>query len=92
MTDFKVSVAMCTYNGEKFLSEQLVSILSQTHSNIEVVICDDGSSDGTVEILQQFANSDPRIKLHINQENLGFIKNVKKIPPHHTGMACHAIS
>lgn len=78
MTDFKVSVAMCTYNGEKFLSEQLVSILSQTHSNIEVVICDDGSSDGTVEILQKFASSDPRIKLHINQENLGFIKNFEK--------------
>jgi glycosyltransferase involved in cell wall biosynthesis len=50
----KVIILMCTYNGEKYLTEQLHSIFSQTCKNIEVWVSDDGSSDSTLDILQAF--------------------------------------
>lgn len=46
----KVSVAMCTYNGEKYIEEQLNSILNQTKKIDEIIICDDGSKDNTLKI------------------------------------------
>ncbi len=65
------SVAMCTYNGEHYLAEQLSSILHQTVAPDELVICDDGSSDGTVEILQAFAAAAPfRVRIFVNTTNL----------------------
>lgn len=73
-----VSVAMCTYNGEAYLGKQIQSILEQTHSNIELIIVDDKSSDRTVEILQSFESKDKRIKFFNNQDNLGFNKNFEK--------------
>ena len=73
-----VSVAMCTYNGEKFLREQLYSIINQTYQNIEVVIVDDGSADNTIAIIEEFAARDSRIKLFTNERNLGFNKNFEK--------------
>lgn len=78
MNSQKVSVAMCTFNGEAYLVEQIESILDQTYSNIELVICDDGSSDGTLSILEDYAVKDPRITLILNTENLGFLKNFEK--------------
>ena len=50
----KTSVAMCTYNGEKYIKKQLESILNQTLTIDEIVICDDGSNDKTIEIIKQF--------------------------------------
>lgn len=73
-----ISIALCTYNGEKFLEKQLQSILSQTYSNLEVVIVDDQSTDGTEEIVLEFSKADPRIKFFKNPENLGFNKNFEK--------------
>ena len=52
-----ISIALATYNGEKYLREQLDSIFSQTYKDIEVVACDDGSSDGTVSILKDFIHA-----------------------------------
>ena len=49
-----VSIAMATYNGEKYLKEQVDSIYAQTYKNIEVIVCDDCSSDKTVEILDEY--------------------------------------
>jgi len=46
-----VSIALCTYNGEKYISQQLDSILNQTYSNLEIVILDDCSADGTFDII-----------------------------------------
>lgn len=54
-----VSVALCTYNGERFLPEQLRSIAEQTVLPNEVVACDDGSSDRTIELLERFASEVP---------------------------------
>ncbi len=66
---------MATYNGREFLNEQLQSILDQTWSNMEVIICDDASSDGTQEIIMAFAEKDKRVKYYFNQTNAGVNKN-----------------
>lgn len=73
-----VSIALCTYNGEKYLKEQISSIINQKYRNLEIIICDDFSSDGTIDILKKFTEADARIRLHINSENIGFNKNFKK--------------
>jgi len=73
-----VSIAMCTYNGERFLKEQLDSILSQSYTNLELIITDDCSSDKTIKILEQYQKIDTRIKIYQNEENLGFSKNFEK--------------
>lgn len=73
------SVALCSYNGGKYIAEQLDSILQQTVPVDEIVVCDDGSSDGTRGILEGYRNRHPGIfSLHYNDENLGYIKNFEK--------------
>ncbi|ANF50409.1 hypothetical protein A0O34_07710 [Chryseobacterium glaciei] len=75
----KVSVALCTYNGEKYLSDQLDSIMNQTTLVDEIVICDDGSNDKTINILYDYQSKFPDIiKIFRNEKNLGFIKNFEK--------------
>lgn len=75
----KKSVAMCTYNGEKYIVLQLDSILNQTIKPDEIIICDDCSTDETVEILSKYKNKYPNlIKVIKNNENLGYIKNFEK--------------
>jgi len=64
-----VSVCMATYNGEKYLSRQLHSILEQLTDDDEVIVVDDCSTDGTVETLKRLG--DPRIAVHVNDRNRG---------------------
>lgn len=73
-----VSIALCTYNGEKYLVEQLESIINQTYNSIEIIIVDDGSSDGTLDILQSYAKKYDNLKVYKNEFNLGYIKNFEK--------------
>lgn len=73
-----ISIAMTTYNGEKYLCEQLDSILSQTIHDFELIVCDDCSTDATVQILRKYENNDNRIKVFVNEENLGFKRNFEK--------------
>ncbi|MBI5858906.1 MAG: glycosyltransferase [Sphingobacteriales bacterium] len=73
-----VSVVMCTYNGEKFLHQQIGSVLSQTYSNIELLIVDDASSDNTILILEEYKRKDSRVKYFMNERNLGYNKNFEK--------------
>lgn len=74
-----ISVAMCTYNGEKFLSEQIESIIQQSTVPKELVICDDNSTDNTRDILSEYSDSYPDlITLEFNEENLGVTKNFEK--------------
>lgn len=74
-----ISVAICTYNGEKYLAEQLDSILQQTVKPAEIVVCDDSSKDTTLDILQHYKEQYPEIfKVHINKTNLGYFKNFEK--------------
>lgn len=74
-----ISIALCTYNGEQFLKEQLDSIKSQTCLPDEIVICDDVSTDKTVAIIKDFASrSLCPVYLYINDKNLGSTKNFEK--------------
>lgn len=73
-----VSIALCTYNGEKYIAKQLDSILNQDYPNLEIIISDDISSDGTAAILENYAAKNQNIKFWINESNLGFNQNFKK--------------
>ena len=75
----EVSIALCTYNGEIFLLEQLESILNQDYANISEIICvDDNSTDGTWKILQEYAGKYSNFKIFRNSSNKGFIRNFEK--------------
>lgn len=73
-----ISVAMATYNGARYIREQIDSILSQTIQNFEIVICDDCSMDDTWDILEEYAASDSRFRIFRNSGNVGFKKNFEK--------------
>lgn len=75
----QVSVALCTYNGSRFLGEQLRSIAEQTTLPCELIICDDGSTDSTPEIVRVFADEAP-FPVHFlrNETTLGSTKNFEK--------------
>ena len=74
-----LSVALTTYNGERFIEQQLDSIFAQTRLPDEIVICDDHPSDATVEKLAAYQQKYPNVvKLHQNERNLGFIRNFEK--------------
>ena len=73
-----IGIAMTTYNVERFLREQIDSILNQTYTDFELIICDDVSSDSTVDILNEYAQKDSRIHIIQNEKNLGFLKNFEK--------------
>lgn len=74
----KVAVLISSYNGEKYLKEQLDSILRQTYRNIEIVIRDDGSKDATIEIIKAYQKEHDNIILQ-EGENLGFLKSFFKL-------------
>lgn len=79
MSGVKISVAMCTYNGADFLSEQLESIIAQSRLPDEIIICDDGSIDETQALLKQFTTeSSVPVSLHFNEKNLGSVKNFEQ--------------
>jgi glycosyltransferase involved in cell wall biosynthesis len=74
-----ISVALCTYNGEKFLAEQLDSILNQSIAVTEILVCDDGSTDTTKSILLDYQRKLPAVfQLFFNDNNLGYVKNFEK--------------
>lgn len=65
----KVVILMATYNGVNYLEQQLDSILNQTYNNWSLIVRDDGSTDGTLSILEKYRIKDPRIKVMINKTN-----------------------
>ena len=72
----KVSVLMSCYNSQKTLKDSINSVLTQTYKNFEFLIIDDGSSDDTLKILQDFENIDERIKVYKNSKNIGLTKSL----------------
>ena len=70
-----VSIVLAVHNGEKYLSSQIESILNQTYDNFELIICDDLSSDCSLEIVKKFGENDNRIKIIENAQNLGIVSN-----------------
>lgn len=73
-----VSIALCTYNGQRYLEQQLDTLLGQTYPNIELVVVDDVSTDDTWRILTDYAARYKNIKLFKNTANLGYVKNFEK--------------
>jgi glycosyltransferase involved in cell wall biosynthesis len=83
MSKIKVSVCMAVYNGEKYLQQQLASILNQLEAGDEVIIINDKSPDSSLSIINSFA--DPRITVFTNPENLGVVHSFEKALNKSTG-------
>jgi glycosyltransferase involved in cell wall biosynthesis len=76
MKDTRFSVALCTYNGARFLGEQLATYVAQDRRPDELVVCDDGSTDETLAILQRFSATSPfEVRIEVNTEKLGVVGN-----------------
>jgi glycosyltransferase involved in cell wall biosynthesis len=73
-----ISIAMAAFNGEKYIQEQLDSILCQTHVDFELIVIDDCSTDTTWAILQEYKTKDARVHCYANNYNIGFKKNFEK--------------
>ncbi len=73
-----ISIAMASYNGEKYIAEQLDSILKQSYQRIEVVIVDDGSKDDTVSLIKSYQQKFACLKLFVNETNTGVTKTFEK--------------
>lgn len=75
-----VAILMATYNGDKYIEEQIQSIINQTYKNWQLFIRDDGSSDETLKIIKNFTNIDHRIhKITDNLGNLGPCLNFNEL-------------
>jgi len=75
----RISIAIATYNGERYLQEQLDSFLSQTRQPDELVVCDDGSKDTTLKLLGSFSQRAPfAVRIYQNEKNLGYTKNFER--------------
>ncbi len=74
----KISVIMSVHNNEKYLADSVESILKQTFSDFEFIIIEDASSDNSLSILKTFQKKDKRIKLVINEQNIGLTASLNK--------------
>jgi len=76
----QINILMATYNGEKYVAEQIDSIINQSYENWNLLIRDDGSNDDTVNIINYYSNFDNRIKIILDDKgNLGLIKNFEEL-------------
>ena len=71
----KIDILMATYNGEKYLKEQIDSILNQTNQDFRLLISDDCSDDNTRQILNEYVEKDSRVVVFLQAKNLGVVKN-----------------
>lgn len=75
----KLSIGLPVYNGEKYLSEAIDNLLSQTFTDFELIICDNASTDRTAEICHEYARRDRRIIYHRNETNIGCAQNFNRV-------------
>jgi glycosyltransferase involved in cell wall biosynthesis len=73
-----VSILMTAYNRQDYIADAIESVLVSSFTNFELIIVDDGSTDNTVSIAEKFLAKDPRIKLYVNEKNLGDYPNRNK--------------
>lgn len=84
----KIAVLLATYNGEKYLAEQIQSILKQSYSEFQLVIRDDGSSDKTLKVIDSFCKKDKRViclnsqEDYVNPGNVGVVESFKQLLLH----------
>jgi glycosyltransferase involved in cell wall biosynthesis len=81
----KVSIIVPIYNQLPFIRETVESVLAQDHANLELVLSDDGSTDGTVEILREYAERDPRVRVVASEANTGIAGAFNRALDAHTG-------
>ena len=74
-----VSIGLPVFNGEKSLAQALDALLDQDYSNLEIIISDNGSTDRTSEICEEFLKKDTRIKYYRSSENLGSNWNFNRV-------------
>lgn len=80
-----VSILMTSYNRECYIGEAIESVLSSIYRNLELIIVDDGSKDNTVTIAKSYAAKDERIKVYVNEKNLGDYPNRNRAVSYATG-------
>ncbi len=78
MAEPKVSVCMPCYNRQDYIGQSIESVLVQSFQDFELVITDNCSTDGTVEIIKKYASKDSRIRFYVNDSNLGLVSNFNK--------------
>lgn len=71
----RVTIGLPVYNGERFVAEAIESVLAQTMTDWELIICDNASTDATPEIARRYAAQDPRVKYFRNGQNIGLARN-----------------
>ena len=74
----RVSVLVTAFNRETYIAEALESVLAQTMTDFEVIVCDDQSTDGTVRVVEQIARRDSRVRLSVNARTLGDYGNRRR--------------
>lgn len=80
-----LSLGMPVYNGEQYLRDSLESVLGQSFGDFELIICDNGSTDATEDIVRDYASRDPRIRYSRNEKNLGATANYNTVAERATG-------
>ena len=85
MSNTLVSILMTAYNREKYIAQAIESVLASTFRDFELIIVDDNSNDGTLNIARSYAAKDPRIRLYVNETNLGDYNNRNKAAAYATG-------
>ena len=71
----RVDILLATFNGEKYLKDQLDSILNQTYKDFKLIVSDDCSTDSTKSILEEYKKKDDRIEIYYQEQNLGVVEN-----------------
>ncbi len=88
----KISIILCTYNGEAYLQAQIDSLLGQTYPFYELIVQDDNSTDNTIELLENYRKQFPErnIRLYVNPQRLGYNRNFLTAATRATGdyIAC----
>ncbi len=81
----RVTVIVTSYNQEAFIGEALASVVEQNYENMEILACDDASTDGTLEVLQEWSSRDPRVRVLAAEHNTGLSGNRNRGLQVHTG-------
>ena len=74
----EVSVILCSYQGERFIAQQIESILSQSYPFVSIHVFDDASEDKTVAIVKEYQQKNSNLHLYINEHNIGYINNFEQ--------------
>src|SRR5215467_10718909 len=75
----KVSIGLPVFNGQAYLKGAIVSILEQDYQDLELIICDNASTDETESLCREFARTDPRVRYYRNDSNIGFANNTRRV-------------